>query len=198
MKKIFLFTLVLAGLSFFSCQRDEISDIDTQNQHLITPYAHIIEGKDIVLFDDEGSMKSASADGRVVPEAVMKAAVDLFTRLQMPAREPEFVYNNALRGIAVQMTDEEALEISKDPGVKGVYPDMMVKFDLPAVEGSPSSPSTVQYLPWGITRVGGSTDGTGKTAWIIDTGIDLTHPDLTVDVSKGKSFVPKVDLPDDD
>jgi subtilisin family serine protease len=116
----------------------------------------------------------------------------------MPVREPEFVYNSALRGIAVEMTEKEALEMSKAHGIKGVYPDMMVKFDLPVVEGRPSSPSNVQYLPWGITRIGGAAVGTGKTAWIIDTGIDLTHPDLTVDASKGRSFVPKVDSPDDD
>jgi subtilisin family serine protease len=35
-----------------------------------------------------------------------------------------------------------------------------------------------QTVPWGITRVGGPGDGTGRTAWIIDSGIDLDHPDL--------------------
>ena len=30
-----------------------------------------------------------------------------------------------------------------------------------------------QQVSYGLTRVGGSSDGTGKTAWIIDTGIDL-------------------------
>ncbi|HEX5580954.1 MAG TPA: S8 family serine peptidase [Gemmatimonadaceae bacterium] len=35
-----------------------------------------------------------------------------------------------------------------------------------------------QTTPWGITRIGGAGDGTGKTAWIIDSGIDLDHPDL--------------------
>src|SRR5205814_10635580 len=29
----------------------------------------------------------------------------------------------------------------------------------------------------------------GKVAWIIDTGIDLTHPDLNVDVSRSASFL---------
>ena len=198
MKKILFITVVLVGMVLFSCQKDEIPDIDSQYQDLITSSAQIIEGKYIVIYEDEGLLKSASTGDKVSPEAVMKTTLDLFTKLQMSVREPEFVYNSALRGIAVEMTGKEALKMSKAPGVKGVYPDMMVKFDLPVVEGRPSSPSNVQYLPWGITRIGGAADGTGKTAWIIDTGIDLTHPDLTVDASKGRSFVPKVDSPDDD
>ena len=44
-----------------------------------------------------------------------------------------------------------------------------------------------QSTPWGITKVGGVGDGTGKTAWIIDTGIDLDHPDLRVDAARGIS-----------
>jgi len=34
----------------------------------------------------------------------------------------------------VEMTEKEALEMSKAPDVKGVYPDKMVKFDLPVIE----------------------------------------------------------------
>jgi subtilisin family serine protease len=32
-------------------------------------------------------------------------------------------------------------------------------------------------------------DGTGRTAWIIDTGIDLDHPDLNVDLARSVNFV---------
>lgn len=44
-----------------------------------------------------------------------------------------------------------------------------------------------QLIPWGIDRVGGPVDGTGLHAWIIDTGIDLDHPDLNV--GYGANFV---------
>ncbi len=43
-------------------------------------------------------------------------------------------------------------------------------------------------ITWNVKRVGYG-DGTGKTAWIIDTGIDFTHPDLTVDQTRSKSFI---------
>ncbi len=32
-------------------------------------------------------------------------------------------------------------------------------------------------------------DGTGKTAWVIDSGIDFSHPDLNVDQARSKSFI---------
>ena len=49
-----------------------------------------------------------------------------------------------------------------------------------------------QSVPWGVTRVGGGA-GTGSgsgTAWVIDTGIDLDHPDLNVDTGPQPQFRP--------
>jgi subtilisin family serine protease len=43
-------------------------------------------------------------------------------------------------------------------------------------------------ITWNIARVGYG-DGTGKTAWIIDSGIDFTHPDLNADATRSKSFI---------
>lgn len=46
--------------------------------------------------------------------------------------------------------------------------------------------STGQETPWGITRVNGISNYTGSAvAWVIDTGIDLDHPDLNVDATRG-------------
>jgi Subtilase family len=53
----------------------------------------------------------------------------------------------------------------------------------------PPPPSGVQQTPWGITRVGGGINGTFATAWVIDSGIQLTHPDLNVDAARSRSFI---------
>ena len=45
-----------------------------------------------------------------------------------------------------------------------------------------------QVKPWGISRVRGNFTST-KTAWIIDTGIDLDHPDLNVNTDLSRDFV---------
>ena len=58
--------------------------------------------------------------------------------------------------------------------------------------------ATYQCTPWGIARVGGGLPGAGKRAWILDSGIDLDHPDLDVDVANSVSFVAGLPSPDDE
>jgi len=38
----------------------------------------------------------------------------------------------------------------------------------------------------------------GHVAWILDTGVDLDHPDLNVDASRGANFIDSTVSPDDD
>ena len=54
-----------------------------------------------------------------------------------------------------------------------------------------------QVTPWGITRIGGPIDGTGLHAWIIDSGIDLDHPDLNVGTSANFVTIGRDDSPED-
>jgi subtilisin family serine protease len=63
----------------------------------------------------------------------------------------------------------------------------------PTVQGqggvSAAATQPPQETPWGIARVNGGAPGTYATAWVIDTGIDFTHPDLNVDTARSKSFL---------
>ncbi len=45
-----------------------------------------------------------------------------------------------------------------------------------------------ETVPWNIARVGYG-DGTGKTVWIVDSGIDTDNPDLNIDLERSMSFV---------
>jgi subtilisin family serine protease len=58
--------------------------------------------------------------------------------------------------------------------------------------GGKPGQTTPQIVPEGIARVGGPVDGTGLTAWVIDSGVDLDHPDLNVDASRGFDAVSSV------
>jgi Subtilase family len=46
-----------------------------------------------------------------------------------------------------------------------------------------------QITPANIPFVGGPVSATEKTAWVIDSGIDLDHPDLNVDVARSAFFI---------
>lgn len=101
-----------------------------------------------------------------------------------------FVREHAARGFSAVIPAPFLDEVRADPRVLIVEEDGPVSLIHPVVEARPGGGggSGGQQTPWGITRVGGAGDGTGRTAWIIDTGIDLDHPDLNTSRNCHASF----------
>ena len=98
------------------------------------------------------------------------------------------VYRYAMRGYAGHMSPRAAAAVARQDGVASVVADQTVT-------------AAAQTLPTGINRIDGelsstrSGDGTGAVnvdVAVIDTGIDLTHPDLNVvggkNCSNGRSY----------
>jgi subtilisin family serine protease len=98
------------------------------------------------------------------------------------------VYRAALKGYSAVMTTADAQALRADPRVVSVTPDRPVQLDA-------------QALPTGIDRIDGelsstaSGNGSGSVdvdVAVIDTGIDLTHPELNVvggiNCSTGNSY----------
>jgi subtilisin family serine protease len=99
------------------------------------------------------------------------------------------VYSRALRGFAVNASAQGIEKMRKgNLAIKYCEQDQVVT--MVQAKGKPG-PTTqpAQTVPWGITRVRGGAAGTFATAWVIDSGIDLDHPDLRVDVTRSRSFV---------
>jgi len=94
--------------------------------------------------------------------------------------------------------------LKNDPLVASVTPNIYGKigirsstlYESKKEESLLSMQTGGQILPWGVERVRGPYDGIGKTAWVMDTGIDFTHPDLNVDVSRSISFISGEDAND--
>lgn len=187
------------GLGFISCERNDIPEPENQDTEVVKFTSRVIEGRYVVVFEDAGLLKAASLGGEVGPEAVLQTARDVFQLMELPLQEPEFVYSSALRGIAVEMTAAEAEKLAQAKGVKGVWPDLWVTLGQPAAMGKPAPAPPAETIPPGITRVGGGATFTGSAkAWIIDTGIDLDHPDLNVDTSLDYNYVANTAVADDD
>ncbi|ELM6621406.1 S8 family serine peptidase [Vibrio fluvialis] len=106
-----------------------------------------------------------------------------------------FRYQNAIQGFAVHMplTALQGLQ-HRFPDIDYIEPDMLVQAmprgGKPSNGGDTgSSTEPPQVTPWGVTFVGGPrTPNSGTKAWIIDTGIDASHPDLNVDASLGINY----------
>lgn len=113
-----------------------------------------------------------------------------FSRLHISSAAIQHLYKTNLSRIyAMKLSEQQAEELKKDPAIQSVEPDRIISIT------SCNTEIAAQSIPWGINRTGHG-DGTGKTVWIIDTGVDLDHPDLNVDRSLSKSFIGT--NPDDD
>lgn len=146
-----------------------------------------IPGKYIVVFNETAGLNSRlegnlSYSGRA---AIMASFCEEFLIQKNISPVISHTYGKVIRGFAASLTAGEAAQLANDPRVAFIEQDKYV-----ILGGKPGggTPPPAQETPWGITRVG-SADGTGKTAWIIDTGVDLTHPDLNVDAARSKTFI---------
>ena len=89
-------------------------------------------------------------------------------------------YHHALKGFAANLSSDEAEKVKTDPRVAFVSEDRIVSI-------------VAQTLPTGVNRVDAeqtathTNKGTGVNVAIIDTGIDLKHPDLQANIVGGKN-----------
>ncbi|MDP1572197.1 MAG: S8 family peptidase [Vicinamibacterales bacterium] len=92
-------------------------------------------------------------------------------------------YSAALRGFAAHLTARQIAALEGDPLVRFIEPDgAMHIVQRPPGKGGGGGGSESQTVPWGITRIGaaGKPSVTTVHAYIIDTGIDAGHRDLSV------------------
>lgn len=110
------------------------------------------------------------------------------------------VYQNVIKGFSVGAINVKAVEKIKanNPNIEYCAQNTLVTTggrELSAGKGgNGGKPGQIQpqVVPEGILRVGGPMNGTGLVAWIIDSGIDLDHPDLNVDINRGFDAVSSV------
>jgi subtilisin len=95
------------------------------------------------------------------------------------------VYSHALKGFSAALTAGQAAQLAADQRVAYVADDAVVSTThVGKIEVEVFGPSDGQTIPTGESRIGASAYPTGSTAnvdvAVIDTGIDLDHPDLNV------------------
>ncbi|AOL95536.1 S8 family serine peptidase [Porphyrobacter sp. LM 6] len=127
----------------------------------------------------------ASVTADRVPAAARGAA-------QAATGQVGHVYTKALRGFSVRASAQGIANMrAKNPSIRYCEQDQVVTA-IQTKGGKPGGGTTTQppqEVPWGITRVRGGAAGTFATAWVIDSGIQLDHPDLNVDTARSRSFL---------
>ena len=99
------------------------------------------------------------------------------------------IYSHALKGYAAHLDANQVRELRADPAVDYVVPDGIASID-----------TTQTGAPWGLDRIDQhrlplsgtfsySRTGSGVTAYVIDTGVRLTHSQFAGRASSGYDFV---------
>ena len=144
-----------------------------------------IAGSYICVFNDNVSRGNATAEAN--------------RSAQAGAAQLKHVYTHALRGFAVNASEQGVANMkANNPNIAYCEQDQVMTTGPIQAAAPPSGGGGVQpaqETPWGIARVNGGGAGTFGTAWVIDTGIDLTHPDLNVDQTRSRNFVERETSP---
>ncbi|MGD8426454.1 MAG: S8 family serine peptidase [Balneolaceae bacterium] len=188
-----ILTVTLAILGLYACDQPttNVNQTKPDTKKVSPESGQPIEGQYIVVFNDNDSKGKAITD----VEAVKAIRNSVLSDYKIPDTDVISNYNIALKGFAAKLDGSIVASLRNDDRISYIEQDRMMILSPPC--GTPTNPcngggggAAGQTTPWGITRVGGPTASNG-TAWIIDTGIDLDHPDLNVDVSRSATFVSK-------
>ncbi len=212
MKNLIKLTLsaLTAALVITSCQ-NEGNDANTdQNIEATASDGSIIPGQYIVVFNEgkiESASKSLSRTKFVSREAKAKSVDnlaevsirkmnDVLSAHSLDSKKVLNYYTTKISGMAIKLSDAEFEELAKDPNVAFIEHDRVVELPKFKIEGTlqhNEAQKMAQQTPCGISRAGGFANGAGKDQWIwvIDSGIDLDHPDLNVVTNStyARSFV---------
>ncbi|MFY9154091.1 MAG: S8 family serine peptidase [Prolixibacteraceae bacterium] len=201
MRKFYLFTAVcLFGLMLADCTQKEsiLSEPTSVGENSEVLKSASMNNKYIVVLNADADISNSDLESRTVK--VKGKALGLLKKYGV-TDEVEEVYETALQGFAVKMAPGQAKKMESDSDVRYIEADqdMFISQDFKTkAKPGGTTPPPAQSIPWGITRVGGGITTSSHTAWVIDTGIDFTHPDLNVDVSRSATFVSRTSSADDE
>ncbi|WP_205513485.1 S8 family serine peptidase [Longitalea arenae] len=145
-------------------------------------------------------VQQSASNGRLIPDQYIVAyRPEFFDRLTTTARAADITstllkakgisstalqktFTGATGGFIARLSADEVQRLKQDATVGMIEQDRIIAY------GSCFEVVEPRLITWNVARVGYG-DGTGKTAWIIDSGIDFTHPDLNADATRSKSFI---------
>lgn len=199
--------ILLSLLVFHSCNEPIAEEPIVDGLSLKS--ASVVKNYIVVLNDTEFNAELVKQTGYEAKQKTAKSAAEkIMKRAGIAGGEIEHVYGTAIKGFSAKLSPGQLKKLKDDPSVAFIKEDHIITLVKPEVK--PNKPgkykthplpggTSDQITPWGVTRVNGvlSYSGSNK-AWIVDSGIDLDHPDLNVDTKNSKNFIDNTLTADDD
>jgi subtilisin family serine protease len=121
------------------------------------------------------------ANGKVIPDhyiVVLKARANLRSVAALAPTAPQYIYGAALNGFAARLNPGQLNALQHNPNVDYIEQDQEATID-----------TTQARAPWGLDRIDQrnrplsgtytyTRNGSGVYAYVIDTGIQTSHPDF--------------------
>ncbi|MEJ8802452.1 S8 family serine peptidase [Pontibacter sp. H249] len=216
-KRTVPFLALASTIIFTSCQKEELMENQFENSvsESADTESTVVEGQYIVVFKN-GSTGLNASHSNDLSTSERSNYTGLRNRLMSDARIPaeELIqsYDGVVNGFAARLSPMQLEALKDNPYVEYIEQDRTIILGKgkkkkvksstttspstpvsPVTEPDPNSYKTItplngEHIPWNIQRVGYG-DGTGKTVWIIDSGVDTDHPDLNIDLSRSASFI---------
>ena len=194
---------VAFAMAFFvvSCSKEGGEIMENTEDQLATPsFSELIPGQYIVVYREGGKSQGNYLDNQ---KAVQNKTKQLLSENNIKGAEILTSYSAAITGAALKISENDVAKLRRNKEVAYIEQDRIIALAPPC--GTPKNPgpcddepttpddgdgndegNSTQEIPYGISRVNGGIPYSGhNVAWVVDTGIDLDHPDLNVDASRG-------------
>ena len=165
----------------------------------IIPIVQSCKTEEVEAIPDDCLVKASALNGQIIPEEYIITFRSSSKTARMASAEiRESIKNLGIDESAIDMviegekvilmahlTDNELFRIKAEGSIESIEPDRILSICACVNVVSP------RLLTWSVRKTGYGKIGqiSPKLAWVIDTGIDLDHPDLNVDNTKSISFV---------
>ncbi|MEZ4894319.1 MAG: S8 family serine peptidase [Saprospiraceae bacterium] len=174
-----LITLFLAGLGNMQAQQEDLRPIPGQYIVLLSETAAAPVALQKTILPDRLNAVAADEEKRSM---LLQEINQIRKHASIDEANVIAEFTDAVVGFSATLSEADIERLANEPLVEGIYPDYQFELEPSVEESVPDEfVSEHQTTPCAVVRAGGFQETTSDNwIWILDTGIDLDHPDLEV------------------